>query len=242
LARSRLPILRFGVAAGVIAEEFCAHTGGLLSWDATQTRYALKQIGYSKKHFTEVAVQRHTRTNALRTAGFLEFRGDGRRELWLGPRLRATPELHPQAAARGAPHTAAARENKRDPPLGFLAGGFNAERYAAFFHEAAPALARNEVRYVLMDNAALRDGNVVRGLVNAKRGARARQRKRAALLFQPSYSPHWNPAELVLGNLKQVARHDAAAMRCSPDLAIAQTFAIISSGALRNFAALCGVY
>ncbi len=35
-------------------------------------------------------------------------------------------------------------------------------------------------------------------------------RQHLEVLFQPTYSPHWNPVELVFGNLKHVAQHDAA--------------------------------
>lgn len=240
-----------------IAEQFAAFNGGAIVWGEEQCRKALDKVGYTKKRFTEVAIQRYTRWNTIRTAEFLEWRAgidprhiafydesawemgkSGVPDAGWGPRFERLVE-HLYKKLRG--------EHFNLPVLAsasaivhwdFRPKGFNATTCCEFFEEARPAVAQTELRYIQMDNAPVHDAavvNKVRSLTNSAG-------ENLEVVFQPTYSPHLNPVELIFGNLKQVMQHDCDALRIMPEVALHAGLASISPHTLKNFALHCGVY
>jgi hypothetical protein len=218
---------------------------------------ALNLVGYTKKQFTEIAAQRHTLWNTWRTAEFLEWRAVIKPE-----HLSFFDESGWELDKQGVAQTGWGPEFQRlyntmykklkgkhyNLPLlcttsgilhwDFVPGSYGVNACADFFEAARLAVLGSTVRYIQMDNCKIHN-NVV---VDKVRSLRNADGLALEVVFQPTYSPHLNPVEMVFGYLKQLVARDSDLCRQAPLLALNSAMESLSPGILRGFALHCGVF
>ena len=249
--------------AAEIVRHLAIASNGAILWTEAQCRTAMHKLNYSKKHFTNIAIQRYTPWNLVRNAQFMEYRlqvppeflgffdesgwekgvtgnpnsgwGD-RFERLINVSYKKMKGIHHNLSVLASVDSVVHYE--------FVKGSYKAANVVEFFENASLVLRCSRIRYIQMDNARIHNEEVVekiRSLVNA-------DGIHLDVLFQPTYSPHLNPVELIFGYLKKEAAHHYRALQDYTEVLLNQLIyekhssKSIPRETLKKFAWHCEVY
>ena len=215
------------------------------------------KLNYSKKQFSAIAIQRYKPWNIVRNAEFLEYR------VQIPPeQLAFYDESAWEDGKTGVPNAAWGSKFERLVNVtykkmkgthsnlnllasvnavlhfDFIKGKQTATDVVRFFEQCRLIIRASSIKYIQMDSASVHTQPVVdmiRSLVNVEGEA-------LEVIFQPTYSPHLNPVELIFGFVKQATKKDYDRFTKYPHIVLGDAIYSIPQETLQKFAEYCGVF